>query len=109
MVSVPHGRDAVRLRLASFEGRGTDRMMVVFMYSENKPREVLLANAFIAGLKVHGIDAMKVALSAKHSVPTDADIVCMFGVKSKELWRRYRKTGIHILYFDKGYTRSGNY
>lgn len=83
-------------------------MKVVFLYAD-KSREDSLADAFVAGLRRHSVDAEKCVLKPKASLPIEVDAVCLFGVKSRELWHRYRKAGIHTIYFDKGYTRTGEY
>lgn len=83
-------------------------MRVVFLYAD-KPREHLLADAFIAGLRRHSVDADKLLLKPKASLPLEVDAVCLMGVKSRNLWHRYRKAGVHTIYFDKGYTRTWEY
>lgn len=81
-------------------------MKVVF-YASQKEREIALADAFVRGCVAHSIDAEVRTLKPKGPVPIDVDVVCMVGVKSRELWRQYRAAGIHTLYFDKSYSRNG--
>ena len=79
-------------------------MNIVF-FQADKPRERGLAQSFVAGLKRHGINAETFILAEKNALPIEVDAVCMFGVKSRVLWQRYRKAGIQVIYFDKGYIR----
>ena len=79
-------------------------MNIAFLYAD-KARERVLAEAFVGGLRRHGVDAKTVVLASKSAVPLEVDAACMFGVKSREVWQRYRRAGIHVFYFDKGYVR----
>lgn len=81
-------------------------MRVVFLQA-NKPREQGIADAFVAGLRRHGVRADKLIVQGDTDLPIETDAVCMFGVKSRKLWDWYRRTGVQILYFDKGYIRRG--
>jgi len=79
-------------------------MRVVFIASD-KPREQLLADAFLMGAARHGHDIKTVARD--EDLPAGAaDVVCMVGVKSRELFQQHHRAGAHIIYFDKGYVRS---
>jgi hypothetical protein len=80
-------------------------LRLVFWHSD-KPRERLLANAFLDGLRKHGDTGEMRPLSAAGD-PVDAsfDAACMVGVKSKELFQRYSRAGVPVIYFDKGYCR----
>jgi hypothetical protein len=77
---------------------------IVFWHSD-KPRERLLADAFADGARVHGDTVELRPLESGPVSPADADVVCMVGVKSRELYRVHQREGIHVVYFDKGYTR----
>lgn len=81
-------------------------MRIVFLQA-NKVREQNIADAFVAGLRRHGVRAEKMILRSEESLPAEVDAVCMFGVKSRKLWDWYRRAGIQIIYFDKGYVRRG--
>jgi hypothetical protein len=77
---------------------------VLFLHSD-KPRERILAEAFIDGLKTVGDEGVKRPLQHPIEVDTSVEAVCMVGVKSRELFRAYGREGIRVLYFDKGYSR----
>lgn len=78
-------------------------MRVCFWHSD-KPRERLLADAFLDGVRAHGDEGEARALEG---VPTvaDCEVAVMVGVKSRGLFRAHWAAGTHILYMDKGYTR----
>jgi hypothetical protein len=78
-------------------------MRVVFCHSD-KPREHLLADAFAEGVRRHGDSCEMRALTPDHT-PVPAEVACMVGVKSRELYRAYTDQGTHVVYLDKGYTR----
>ncbi|MGE5713899.1 MAG: hypothetical protein ACM32F_08485, partial [Betaproteobacteria bacterium] len=78
-------------------------MRVVFCHSD-KPREHLLADAFAQGVRQHGDSCEMRALTPDHA-PVPAEVACMVGVKSRELYRAYTDQGTHVVYLDKGYTR----
>lgn len=88
-------------------------MRVAFMYAgkdENKlfpglpAREVVLADAFVAGVQECGDEAYSFQASVKEPIPK-ADVICMVGVKSAKHFRRFRDAGKSIVMFDKGYAR----
>ena len=77
-------------------------MRVAFFHSD-KPREHLLADAFLEGVKRHG-DPIAMVNTAEE--PTlDYEVACMVGVKSRELFQKHWRAGIHTVYLDKGYSR----
>lgn len=80
-------------------------MRVCFWHSD-KPRERILAEAFIKGVKRHGDTGyLRPLLPDKSVVAEDADVACMVGVKCKRSFDLHTKNGCHVLMFDKGYTR----
>lgn len=79
-------------------------MRITFFHSD-KTREVLLAEAFAAGARSHGDQVVLRPLTPEHEVATECDVACMVGVKSKELFWKHWREGIHTIYMDKGYTR----
>lgn len=78
-------------------------MRVAFLRSD-KPREGLLADAFLAGAARHGHATEAIPLSAPIT-PGGHDVVCMVGVKSKQLFDVHRAAGSRVIYLDKGYCR----
>lgn len=80
-------------------------MKICFWHSD-KPRERLLADAFVDGVLAVGADDQ---VEKRALLPTievaDCDLACMVGVKSRELFAAHAAAGVHVLYFDKGYTR----
>lgn len=78
-------------------------MRVVFCHSD-KPREHLLADAFAEGVRRHGDSCEMRALTPDHAT-VPAEVACMVGVKSRELYQAYYQQGTHIVYLDKGYSR----
>jgi hypothetical protein len=78
-------------------------MRVVFCHSD-KPREHLLADAFAEGVRAHGDTCEMRALTPEPQTVL-AEVACMVGVKSRELYRAYHDQGTHIVYLDKGYAR----
>lgn len=78
-------------------------MKVAFLRSD-KPRERLLADAVLQGAAKHGHETAEFALG-ETPAPGEHDVVCMVGVKSRELFRAHQRAGTHILYADKGYCR----
>lgn len=78
-------------------------MRVVFCHSD-KPREHLLADAFSEGVRRHGDTCELRALTPDHAT-APAEVACMVGVKSRELYQAYYQQGTHVVYLDKGYTR----
>ncbi len=78
-------------------------MKIGFLASD-KPREHLLADAFLLGAKKHGHEAEVFPLQPEPFVGP-YDVACMVGVKSRELWRAHKAAGIPTIYLDKGYCR----
>lgn len=78
-------------------------MRVAFLASD-KPREQLLADAFLRGAAAHGHETQSLRLGEKLD-PGSAEVVCMVGVKSRELFQAHHHAGAHVLYLDKGYSR----
>lgn len=81
-------------------------MRVVF-FASDKPRERILADAFGDGVKLAGDEFRVVPIGQQMDRPGEADVVCMVGVKSRELFRLYQHQGTHVVYIDKGYLRAG--
>lgn len=79
-------------------------MHVVFL-SSDKPRERILAEAFTEGVKAHGDTAETQRLQPDVVTYPQADVVCMVGVKSRELFAVHTRMGTHVCMLDKGYTR----
>jgi len=77
-------------------------MKIAFIHN-NEQREHALAHAFCAGAEKHGHRTQQIDKTAK--LNTDADVVCMVGVKSAKLFSQARKQGKTVLFFDKGYFR----
>lgn len=81
-------------------------LRIMFWRSE-KPRERILSDAFLAGVRKHGDVGIERALSYEIPDPLpDCDIACMVGVKSRRLILAHWSAGIHSLYLDKGYVRT---
>jgi len=76
---------------------------VAFLHSD-KPREGLLADAFLEGARKHGHTTAAIALG-DDSFAGKFDVVCMVGVKSRELFQAHVRAGSMIIYLDKGYCR----
>lgn len=74
-------------------------MKVAFLCS-SKEREQVLAEAFGAG-----IDGDMEIVSLSPTATTDADVVCMVGVKCVKHFKRMRKQGRNVIFLDKGYLR----
>lgn len=78
-------------------------MKVVCPYS-NKGLDERLAEAFAAGVRAHGDQA--IALPA---IDTDdvepGDVIVLFGVKQRARYQRYRAEGRQLIVLDKGYVR----
>lgn len=79
-------------------------MRIVFWASE-KPRERMLANAFLQGAKRFGIEGERRNVGAPPP-KGKYDYSCMVGVKSNELWHQELKRGVTPIMFDKGYVRN---
>lgn len=79
-------------------------MRIAFLYAA-KPRERLLADAFLRGCREHGHDTLEVPLTPEITVG-DYDVAVMFGVKSRDRWNAHRRAGVACLLLDKGYQRN---
>jgi hypothetical protein len=79
-------------------------MNIVF-YASDKPRERILADAFRDGAVQHGDTVTIRPLTVPVEVDPSADVACMVGVKSRELFQAHWDKGVHIVYLDKGYSR----
>ena len=77
-------------------------MKVRFWHSD-KPRERLLSEAFLEGVKLHGDQTDVRALG--EAITIDCDVAVMVGVKSKDLFQAHARAGIQLIYMDKGYAR----
>lgn len=79
-------------------------MHIVFL-SSDKPRERILAEAFVEGVKAHGDSYEVHRLQPDVVTYPKADVCCMVGVKSRELFAAHYRIGVHTVMLDKGYTR----
>jgi hypothetical protein len=77
-------------------------MKICFVHNDEE-RERNLAHAFCAGAEKHGHRTQQIVKTAV--LETDADVVCMVGVKSAKLFEQARKQKKTVLFFDKGYFR----
>jgi hypothetical protein len=75
----------------------------VRFWASDKPRERILAEAFVTGVKAFGDQADTRSLGEE--ITPDCDVAVMVGVKSKELWRAHQRMGVQLIYLDKGYDR----
>lgn len=78
-------------------------MKIAFLASD-KPRERILADAFLQGAARHGHETEVFALG-QDPEPGRHDVVCMVGVKSRERFAAFHAAGAHVVYLDKGYSR----
>lgn len=90
-------------------------MKAVF-YAADKPREIMLARAFNAGVKALG-DDFEIRRKAeygenpdgsdrKYNGPSpDTDVAFVFGVKGDQIFWDHKALGIPVVYVDKGWTR----
>ena len=81
----------------------------VNFWRSDKPRERILADAFLEGVKARGDIAQEIALPEElpEKLP-ECDVACMVGVKSRRLFQAHWDAGIHTVYLDKGYLRGGD-
>lgn len=79
-------------------------MKVAFLHSD-KPRERLLADAFLTGAARHGHTTYSIPLGQDDPVNDDYDIAAMVGVKSNERFYAHRHEGRKVMMLDKGYSR----
>lgn len=79
----------------------------VLFWTSSKPRERILSDAFLSGVRRHGDIGLERQLSFDIPDPLPAcDIAAMVGVKSKRLIQAHRSVGTHTLMLDKGYVRT---
>lgn len=78
-------------------------MRVAFLASD-KPRERVLADAFLEGAARHGHEVQQIQLTGESILP-DADVIAVVGVKSRNLYQENQKAGRYVVMLDKGYTR----
>lgn len=78
-------------------------MRVAFLAS-SKPREQLLADAFLKGARKHGHTTQVIDLTGEATVG-DYDVACFVGVKSRELYQAHGRAGVPFIMLDKGYSR----
>lgn len=79
-------------------------MKIAFLHSD-KPRERLLSDAVLRGAAKRGHVTEAFPLGQPPE-PGQFDVVCMVGVKSRDLFHAHHRAGSHVLYADKGYCRS---
>lgn len=79
--------------------------MRICFFSSDKPREHLLADAFMDGAREHGDSVEIRPLNGEAQVAEGCDVAVMVGVKSRELFKANWQQGITCIYLDKGYTR----
>jgi hypothetical protein len=75
----------------------------VRFWRSDKPRERMLSEAFLTGVKMHGDEIDQKFLGEPFS--DDCDVAVMVGVKSRELWSEHTRAGVALIYLDKGYDR----
>ncbi len=80
-------------------------MKVAFLHSD-KPRERILADAFLIGAAKHGHQVAAFELGPNEPEPGSQDVVCLVGVKSADRVRAHRHAGSHVIMLDKGYNRA---
>lgn len=78
--------------------------MKVTFWAANKPRERVIASAFLDGVKAHGDKGEERELDRKDQA-ADCDVAVIFGVKGRELFREHWRAGINTVLVDKGYLR----
>ena len=81
--------------------------MRVAFYASDKPREQILARAFINGVVRQGDKGTIISRGAFNGSVGKFDVVGFYGVKSLRLFDAHREADIHTLMFDKGYIRRG--
>lgn len=83
-------------------------LRVNFWHSD-KPRERILADAFLEGVRARGDIGQEIPLpeGLPEQLPA-CDVACMVGVKSRRLFQAHWDAGIHTVYLDKGYLRGGD-
>ena len=78
--------------------------MRVCFFRSDKPREGILADAFMEGVKKHG-DIASIRMLGDEDESDHCDVAVMVGVKSKRLFDKHINAGRHVIYLDKGYSR----
>lgn len=79
--------------------------MRVAFFASDKPRERLLADAFLRGLNAHGDSGEVIYLDGTPQVAEGFEVAVMIGVKSRDLYQANIQAGVHVVLIDKGYTR----
>lgn len=79
----------------------------VCFWRSDKPRERILADAFLQGVRAHGDDGFQMPLRWEIPDPLpQCDLACMVGVKARRRIQAHWNAGIHTLMLDKGYVRT---
>lgn len=78
--------------------------MRITFFASSKPREQMLASAFLDGARVHGDEVLIKDLTGEAQV-AETEVAVMVGVKSRELFHANWAAGVHTVYLDKGYIR----
>lgn len=83
-------------------------LRVNFWHSD-KPRERVLCDAFLEGVRASGDTGSAIQLPPEvPDVLPACDVACMVGVKSRRLFQAHWDAGINTVYLDKGYIRGGD-
>lgn len=77
--------------------------MKLIAYFSDKEIDKAVAGAFVAGARVHGVDA--VAMAGKAADDYAIDAVVLFGVKARARFDAFRAAGVNTIVLDKGYVR----
>ncbi len=80
--------------------------MRVTFFAGTKPRDRLMAEAFIQGLARHGITGEIVP--RKGVRVNDCDVVVMISIKCFKIYRTVKRLDIPVIMMDQGYTRSSS-
>ena len=92
--------------MAVLKRRRNDTVRVCFWRSD-KPRERILADAFLQGVRSFGDEGFELPL--RWEIPEElpeCDLACMVGVKARRRIQAHWNAGIHTLMMDKGYIRT---
>jgi hypothetical protein len=73
-------------------------------FASDKPREQVLANAFMDGARAFGDEVRIQPLNGEAQV-AETEVAVMVGVKSRELFHANWRAGVHTVMLDKGYIR----
>lgn len=76
----------------------------VRFFRSDKSREGYLSDALLSGAARHGCRVSTTMLGENYD-SAEYDVACLVGVKSRTLYEHHHRAGIHVLYFDKGYSR----